>query len=104
MIRHQTKRAIHMNAKFLMCCAAVGLGGLAASTEVEARVSTLGSGAEARPAAVASVASGHPNLRPELLIAPGKLGSSSLIEHELVPGTKVVAATARKSNGQSNPS
>jgi len=93
-----------MNAKFLLCCAAVGLGCLAASNEVEARTSTLGPGAEARPAAVASVAPGQPNLRPELLIEPGKIGGSSLTKHELVRGAKVVAATTRKSNGQSNPS
>ena len=80
---------IDMNAKFLMSCAAVGLGGLAASTQVEAHISNLGLAAEAHDAAIASSASRQSSLRPDLLITSGKIGGISLIERELVRGVKV---------------
>ena len=71
-----------------MFCAAglAGLGGLAASTEADARTSSPGPAAETRAAAFASV---EPNLRPDLLITPSKIGGVTLTERELVRGVKV---------------
>ena len=78
-----------MNAKFLMSCAAVGLGGLAAATEGEARTSSLDPLAETGPAAVTSIAAPQPSLQPDLLIGQGKIAGITLTEHELVRGVKV---------------
>jgi hypothetical protein len=83
-----------MNAKFLMSCAALGLaglGGLASSTEVQARTSDPGLVAEAHEAATAPSASQQSSSRPDLLIAPGKIGGISLIEQGLVRGIKVAS-------------